>query len=93
MTVQTRNNGFSRLSGRGTYNTRNRVNVRSAESDDIGVEVRQGGRKMATELSLFVPITRSGTDSRRVAAVRLTGRQAREIYETLARHFDYDLNF
>jgi len=88
MYTQTNNNGYEKLVGIGTQNTRNRVNVSSLEgSTEIGVNIEQAGAKKAIELELLVPTTRSGKGTRRTTALKLNGAQARALYNTLSEFF------
>jgi hypothetical protein len=85
----TTNTNYTSLARIGTRtNPRNLVALRTAESDTIGVNVEQSASKKAVRMEMFVPITRSRKGSRRAARLSLTGRQARELYETLDRFYN-----
>lgn len=82
------NSSYSTLSGIGTRNNpRNAVMVHTAESDTVGISVTQSASKKAVEMEMVLPIRRSSRGSRRTAYVTLSGRQAREIYESLNRFY------
>ena len=68
-------------------NPRNRVLLQTAESDTIGVNLEQSASKKAVRMEMVVPITRSRKGSRRAAHIELSGRQARDLYETLYRFY------
>jgi len=84
----TTNNGFKQLSGLGTINGRNRINVKTADLDEIGVEIETAGSKKETLLEIFVPAKRSSNGSRRVGRFVLNGKQARALFNTLKNHYE-----
>lgn len=88
MSVETRNPSYTRLSGIGTgTNPRNSIVFDDAPTDMVGVNVTQDGSKKPVQMELVLPIRRSKRGSRRTARFSLSGRQAREIYETLSRFY------
>jgi hypothetical protein len=85
----TTNNSYTSLARIGTRtNPRNLVTLTTAEADTIGVNVEQAASKKAVRMEMVVPITRSRKGSRRAARLSLSGRQARELYETLDRFYN-----
>lgn len=91
MRAKTVNSSYRALSHLGHNNRGNRFNVVSSNVPEIGVAVIQSGAKKATTVRLLVP-GRTLRGSRRAAALTLNGAQAREIYETLQKHFDLGNN-
>lgn len=82
------NNSFATLARIGTgTNPRNAVVLTTAETDTVGVSLEQEASKKAVRMELVVPISRSQRGSRRAARISLSGRQARELYETLSRFY------
>lgn len=79
-----KNNKFYELAGIGTKNTDNRVEISTAENNSIGVSIeRMGAGHKPINMTLLVPTSRSETDSRRVLELKMTGNQARMLYNTL----------
>lgn len=87
-TVRTSNSSYARLAGIGTgTNPRNSIVFDDAPTDMVGVAVAQDGSKKSVQMELVLPIRRSKRGSRRTARFSLSGRQARELYETLNRFY------
>lgn len=83
------NSSYETLSRIGTgANPRNSIKITTAESDIVGVNMEQSAIKKAVSMEIVVPIRRSGKGSRRAARLSLTGRQARELYESLQRFYE-----
>jgi hypothetical protein len=88
MSIRTTNTSYSTLAGIGTgSNPRNTLVFDDTPMDRIGVNLEQEGSKRPVTMELVVPIRRSRKGSRRTAKFVLSGRQAREIYETLDRFY------
>jgi hypothetical protein len=82
------NSNYASLAAIGTRtNPRNAVVIRTAETDTVGVSLSQPASKKAVQMEMVLPISRSTRGSRRAAHLTLSGRQAREIYETLSRFY------
>jgi hypothetical protein len=88
MSIRTSNTSYTRLAGIGTgTNPRNSLVFDDTPMDSIGVTLSQEAAKKAVSMELVVPIRRSRKGSRRTAKFMLSGRQARELYETLNRFY------
>lgn len=82
------NSSYDSLSRIGSRtNPRNSVRINTAESDTLGINVEQSALKKAVSMEIVVPIRRSGKGSRRAAHLSLSGRQARELYESLQQFY------
>jgi hypothetical protein len=88
MSFETSNKSYTVLAriGSGT-NPRNVLDFSDAPTDRIGVAVEQEAVKKAVRMELILPIRRSRKGSRRAARFTLSGKQARELYETLGRFY------
>lgn len=60
--------------------------VRTKHSTAAGVRVESHGVKKGSTVEILLPST-TITGGKRIVKIDMTGRQARAIYETLARHF------
>lgn len=81
------NNG--KLTGIGTINPDNRLVPPTCKTRNLEVVIEQDHVKTAVQLSLLIPTKRSEKGSRRVTELNLTGAQARKLYETLGKHFEW----
>lgn len=84
--TKTVNSSYRELSHLGHNNRGNRFNVVTSDVNQIGVAVIQSGSKKATTMRLLVP-GRTLRGSRRAAALSLNGAQARQLFETLSKHY------
>jgi len=81
--MRTTNSTFDRL--RKASNSIHRV--KSDSSTAIGVRIDQEGTKKAVNVRVLLPfLTERGNQV--PADVRLTGSQARQLYETLRKHYE-----
>jgi hypothetical protein len=82
------NNNFNKINRIGTRNSENRIAPVPNTSKRLGVLVSQDRRNTSIGVEILVPLKRSERGSRRVAALKLNGTQARSLYETLASFFE-----
>ena len=87
-TIKTSNPSFEELASIGSRSRRNAVKVSASDATNVGVRVVQGGAKKEISMDLVVPTRRSGVGSRRTTQVRLNGRQARQLFETLRSFYE-----
>ena len=82
------NNSYTLLSGIGSKNCENKLEFSTAEQDTLGVNIyRTGAGHKPINMTLLVPTSRSETDSRRVLELKMTGNQARMLYNALSEFY------
>lgn len=65
---------------------KNTFSVRTTQSTKAAILVDSGGNKKATTVEVILPST-TVHGSKRMVKLTLTGRQAKAIFDTLARHY------
>lgn len=88
-TIQVTSQTFEELSSVGSVESNNTVQAEMVESPTVvGVRVEQRGPKKAIQMDVVLPAPRSSRGSRRTTRVTLSGRQARQVYETLRNFYE-----